>query len=146
MQCCCGKVRVVTKNDDPAMLDNALYPFSLGFERLQRIKVIGHDPGKRKMMACGKQVGDEDQGSAAPGDFDCLDVGVVPRNADDGNARQYFGVAGDRFPLLRLLHRKEVVLEIACAIAFGGVRGVNQLARLDNVAGISKSWDDLVAA
>jgi hypothetical protein len=40
-----GNVRVVAENDDPAVLDDGAHPFSLGFERLQRVKVVGHDPG-----------------------------------------------------------------------------------------------------
>src|SRR5437016_11156255 len=61
MHCCGGHVRVVTENDDPVFLNNGLQPFSLGFERLQRIKVIRHDPWQSYMVASGKKIDDEEK-------------------------------------------------------------------------------------
>ena len=93
MHCCGGHVRVVTENDDPVFLNNGLQPFSLGFERLQRIKVIRHDPRGRQVVASGKKIGDEENGFTSAGEFDGLNVGVVSGNADGGNAGEDFGIA-----------------------------------------------------
>ena len=72
----------MAENDDPVFLDDGLQPFSLGFERLQRIKVIGHDPRERKVMTGRKKIGDEENGRAAAGEFYGLNVGIVAGNTD----------------------------------------------------------------
>ncbi|SRR5258705_4427766 len=77
----CGDVRIVAEDDNPIFLDDGLQPFSLGFERLQRVKVVGHDPRESKMVTSRKKIGYEENGFAASADFNGLNVGVVAGNA-----------------------------------------------------------------
>jgi len=134
----------VAENYDPVLLDDGLQPFSLGFESLQRVKVVGHDPRERKMMTGWEKVGDEENGFAAAGEFDGLDIGVVPGNTDCRNTGKNFGIASEGMPLAGLLHREKSFFEVASAIAFGGVGGVSDFRGLNDVFGVGKSGDGFV--
>ena len=134
----------MAKNYDPVLLDDGLQPFSLGFESLQRVKVVGHDPRERKMMTGWEKVGDEENAFAAAGEFDGLDVGVVPGNTDCRNTGKNFGIASEGMPLAGLLHREKSFFEVASAIAFGGVGGVSDFPGLNDIFGVGKSGDGFV--
>jgi hypothetical protein len=91
------------------------------------------------MVASGKKVGDEENSFACASEFDGLNVGIVSGNADGGYAGKNFLVARNGVPLAGLLYREKVFLEIAGAVAFGGIGGVGDFGGLDNVSRVWKS-------
>src|ERR1700757_1997358 len=94
------------------------------------------------MVTGGKKIGDEENGFAAAGEFDGLDIGVVAGNGDGGDSRSNFGVAGERLPLSGLLQREEIFFEVAGAVTFGGIGGVGDFGGLHDVFGVGKSGNN----
>ncbi len=91
-----------------------------------------------------EKVGDEENGFAAAGEFEGLDVGVVPGNTDGRNTGKNLGIASQGMPLAGFLHREKSFVEVASAVAFGGVGGVSDFRGLNDVFGVGKSGDGLV--
>ncbi len=96
------------------------------------------------MVMGGKKICDEKNGLAAASEFYGLNVGVVARNADGGDAGDNFGVASKRVPLAGLLDGKEIFLEVAGAVAFAGTGGVSDFRGLDYIFGVWKSGNSFV--
>src|SRR5580658_9171197 len=133
-----GDVGVVAEDDDPLVGDDFGEPGTLGFQRLQRVKIVGHDPGKRNVVARGEKIGDEGDGFAAAGEQYGLNVRVVAGDARDGNAGEDFLVAVDEMPQALLGDGREIFRKIAAAIAFGGLHGVFKFATLNDVLGAAE--------
>jgi len=95
-------------------------------------------------MTGGKKIGDEENGFAAAGEFDGLDVGVMSGNGDCGDAGDNFSFTCERVPLAGLLDGEKMFFEIAGTVAFGGICGVGDFRGLNNVFGVGKSGHGFV--
>src|SRR5208283_6105708 len=137
-------IGIVAENDDPLPRKHTGNPLTLGFERLERIEVVGHDPRQSNMVPRREQICNKGEGLFAAGDNHGLNVGVVTGNASHGDAGEDFRIAIDEVPEPFLGNGSEIFGEIAGTIAFGGIHGVFEFTTLDDVTGATKRGKDTV--
>src|SRR5271157_1109588 len=90
-----GNIRVMPENGDPAFVHEARHPLALGFQRLERIQIVRHDPGQGDMVTRREQICNKGQLLACPArpelrgelrraaahDFHGLHISIVAGNA-----------------------------------------------------------------
>src|SRR5690242_11094223 len=133
-----GNIRIMAEDDDPAVGHNVAHPLAFGLERLHGIEIVSHDPGKRNMMPRGQKIRNKNDGLAAAGEFDGLNVGVVAGDALDGDAGKNAAASLQHAPLSRFADGEHVLREIAGTVALGWMKSMLDLGAVNVVFGVGK--------
>src|SRR6202021_2225681 len=98
---CSGNVRIVHEEREPFSLHHLRNPFFLVLKRLQRVEVIAHDPGQRKMRGHGNQVIEQKRHLAAAVKPHAHHVRVVSGRANQLYSRRDHAIVTDQRSLPR---------------------------------------------
>ena len=126
--------RIVLEEDNVLAVDRLAHEALLVQERVHRIEVVAHHPGRVHVRGGRHEVGHVDRRPTAGLEPDELVVHGVAAGAPHAEARQHLAVLLDEAQDAGCLERHEVVREVAGPVALVRVRRVVPLAAADVVA------------
>src|SRR6185295_298384 len=110
----------------------------LHFERLYRIKIVAHDPGKRDMSSHRHEVSETKQGLSFTFESPALHRSIVPWVRFHPQAWHYLVVRVLQFQLIAREQRPPVVRQITGTVSFAGSFSVLYLSTRNEIPGIGK--------
>src|ERR1043165_6966970 len=132
---------VVVEEAEPAIARGLREQAALGFERLDGVEVVAHDPGERHVRARRHEVGEAVERSARALQTPALHRARVAGHGFEPQARQDLVVRGHQLKLAAPGERSPVLREVAGAGALVRAFGVLVLGARDEVARVREGRD-----